>query len=167
MTVNNKDTFADVAQQIAIGTPISSINAPGINVELFAQGLKIKRGHEEIVIDTAAGVLASDGQTSLLRSTNVRGDTDAFKLQSQKVFAFGQSFEDDKDQLAVSVTSRGAFIRYGDDLGNAVLISKIDDNSRGIALFSDKGLSAGEIRVSTTGPSVKRDIDNALTFSSI
>lgn len=155
---NNRDKFAQVAQEIALGTPVSSIHIPGVNVELFTSGLKIKRGDEELMIDTNAGVLGSGGKTAPLRTTNSTGEFNQFKLLTSSIFAFGRSNENEDSSLSVSTSTRGTLIRYGHGLDNAVLVSNLEDGHYGVAHYKSGVLSAGDIKIGTS-PSVARVLD--------
>ena len=160
--------FTGAAQTLAIGEPVSSVTAPGITALLCERGLQITRGAEILTVDTHLGLLAAaDGRTARLEKISTRGERDAFKRQSHGACAFGQSYGDDKDQLAVYTAGSKAFIRFGDFLGDALLLQNLDASTRGVALLKDGSLSAGEITVPGPVPAPRLDTESALTYAAI
>jgi hypothetical protein len=167
---NTTETFAQsvrrISEELATGKPLSSIQGTnGLSVESFAHGLKIKKGNDEVTIDTTAGlIVTSDGKTIAMQSTNSGGEMDAFKRHTQNAFVFGQTFRDNDDTLTVSATSRKTLVIFGEDKGNALLVSDFDDGTRGVAMFRDGTLSAAEYTMSPKPTQIlDRDMSPLLT----
>lgn len=160
----NIQTFADVVQQLALGVPKYNIRTPqGLSIESFESGLRLTRDNRELTIATDSGLVrTSDGQTTMLRTTNSDGEMDAFKRHCQGAFVFGQRYADNNDQLAVSVTSRKTLVVFDDDLGSALLVSHFDDGTQGIAMFRNGRLSAAECNAPKIEQALDRDLSPLL-----
>lgn len=163
MSGSNRSTFTNSVQQASLGTPVSTVETPSIRAELFTGGIKITQGDIQTTIYTSGGLVkAADGQTTILHATNSKGEMDAFQRQAQGAYAFGQAFG--SPQFAVYTTSNKSFIRVDDD--KAVLLSKLGEDTTGIALYQNGILSAGVITPAAAPSTTPRlDRDSPLTYS--
>ncbi|MGB4107033.1 MAG: hypothetical protein WBK55_04485 [Alphaproteobacteria bacterium] len=158
MSITNKDKFANAAQEIALGEPLAliEIETPEINVCRFKNGLTIRRGEEEeIKIDMIACLIGAGDKTSPLRTTNSRGENDAFENEVIGAHRYGKS--SGTSQFAAYATEGKTLVRI--DNNQFILIKDLNNGSYGVAMMKDNMLSSGEIQLPGTAPKPVQSFD--------
>jgi hypothetical protein len=158
MSLTSKDKFAGAAQEIALGKAVSSISG-NIKVEQFENGLIVERGGMQIKIDTTAGLIGIGDKVSPLRTTNSRGENDAFEQEVIGAHRYGKS--SGTPEFAAYATDHKALVRRGNN--QFVLIKDLNDGSYGVALMKDNTLSAGEIQAPGASPKTIQSLDRDMS----
>jgi hypothetical protein len=116
------------------------------------------------MINTQSGVVSAAVEKIALQSTGSPSEFGQFQRSTNQVFMQGQEFRG--RGLAVHVTQDDVLIRFGKGLESCVLVKALDAETRGIALYNNDILSAGDIKAPIAGAApvvARRDFDNVLT----